>query len=351
MTQTTKNYDNLSTKKLDKSRTEITNVWEKFRAQALKNLNEQVTIDGFRKGMVPENILISKVGEMPILEEMAELALSKAYVNIILDSKIDAIGKPQIQLTKIAKDIPLEFTATTAVMPTVVLADYKKIAGEMSKPTSDDKIEITEQEIEDAILKIRKSRVSHEGHDHAGMSAEDHEKSIMENLPDLSDDFIKSLGDFKDISDFKNKVSEMLSEEKKDAAREKRRIKIADALNDGSQIELPDIMIESELHRMEQQFESDIERMNVKLEAYLKHAKKTIDDLRAEWRPHAEKKAKLQLILNEIAREEKITPDPKEIEEEVSHIVEHYKEADRERAAVYAETVLTNEKVFKWLEK
>ncbi len=109
-------------------------------------------------------------------------------------------------------------------------------------------------------------------------------------------------------------------------------------------------MIETEINRTEAQFKADIERMGVKLDDYLKHAKKEIADIRKEWRPDAEKKAKLQLVLNEIAKKEDIKPSAAEIEAEVSHIIAHYKDADRERAAVYAETVLTNDKVFEWLE-
>ena len=143
----------------------------------------------------------------------------------------------------------------------------------------------------------------------------------------------------------------MLSEQKVNEANDKRRIRIADAIAEETQVEIPDIMVESELHRTESQFSADIERMGVKLDDYLKHAKKTLEDLRKEWRPYAEKKAKLQLILNSISSAEKIKPEMKEIEEEVNHIIEHYKDADRESAYTYAETVLTNEKVFQWLEK
>ena len=109
-------------------------------------------------------------------------------------------------------------------------------------------------------------------------------------------------------------------------------------------------MIEGELGRTEAQFSADIERMGVKLDDYLKHAKKSAEDLRKEWRPMAEKKAKLQLILNEIAKVESIKPSKEEVEAEIKHILEHYKDADRERAEVYAETILTNEKVFQFLE-
>ena len=98
------------------------------------------------------------------------------------------------------------------------------------------------------------------------------------------------------------------------------------------------------------QFSHDIERMGVKLEDYLKHAKKTIEALRIDWKPHAEKKAKLQLILNKISEEEKITPDEKEIENEVESILKHYKDANKKQARIYAETALMNEKVFQFLE-
>ena len=354
MTNPIKSYETASIKKLDKSRIEITGsipsaVWEKFRTQALKNINESVTIDGFRKGKVPEEILVAKAGESAINEETAELALTKAYMDILIDNKIDAIGKPEVHITKLAIGNPLEFKAMTAVVPEVKLPDYKKIAkDEIAKSPAEEKV--SDKEVEEAIIKIRKSRASHDNHDHAKMTPEEHDKAIESAMPELTDDFVKTLGDFNDIPDFKVKLSRMIAEQKRDEANEKRRIRIADAIAEAATIEMPDLMIDSEVNRTQSQFEADVERMGVKMDDYLKHAKKTLAEIRLEWRPHAEKKAKLQLILNEIAKAEDIMPDAKEIEDEVGHIVEHYKDADRESAAVYAETVLTNEKVFQFLE-
>ncbi len=361
MTTTNKSYDSVTIKKLDGSRLEITSsisaeTLAKFRPQAIKEIGESIKLDGFRKGMVPENVLVSKVGEMAILEEMAEQAISRAYFDILVDNKIDAIGRPSTQITKLAKDNPLEFKITTAVLPEIKLPDYKKLAQkEVAKSAKggadyvDEKV--SDKELEDAILRIRKANVSHEGHDHEKMTAEEHEKAVEASLPELTDDFVKKLGDFTDVPDFKVKLSAMVAEQKRDQANEKRRIRIADAITEATKVELPEIMIESELERTQAQFAADIERMGVKLDDYLKHAKKTLEEIRKEWRPHAEKKAKLQLILNAISDAEKIKAEPAEIEEEVNQIVEHYKDADRERATVYAETVLTNEKVFRFLEK
>ncbi len=355
-TVTEKSYASAAISKTGKSQVEIigsvsAEILQSYRAKALKEINNSVTIDGFRKGMVPENILIGKVGAMAVLEEMAEMALSKAYFDIIVDNKIDAIGKPATQITKLAEKNPLEFKITTAVMPEMKLPDYKKIAAKEMKKSTADEEKVTDKDIEETILRVRKSHASHEGHDHEKMTPEEHEKALMANLPELTDDFVKKVGDFKDVPDFKVKLSAMLAEQKKSEVKDKRRLRIADAIAEATKVELPDIMVESELHRTEAQFAADIERMGVKMDDYLKHAKKTIEDLKKEWRPYAEKKAKLQLILNSISESEKIKPEPQEIEEEVDHIIEHYKDADRESAHTYAETVLTNEKVFQWLEK
>lgn len=310
-------------KKIDGSKIEIVGsidleYFSSFRKQALENINNEITIDGFRKGKVPENIIVSKVGDMTILEEMAELALGRAYPEIVISEKIDAIGRPEISVTKLAMDNPLEFKIVTTVIPEVKLGDYKKLSKEInSKP--EEKFEVTDKEVEDAIKKIKDSHTDHAGHDH-------------------------------DSPESKEEVKKYLLENKKIQAIEKRRITISDALISSSKIDVPEILIDSETKRTEAQFNDDINRMGVKIEDYLKHAKKTIEEIRSEWRPHAEKKAKLQLILNEIVKLEKIEVDVKEIEEEVKHILAHYKDADRERAFAYAETVLTNEKVYQFLE-
>ena len=356
MTNTTKSYETATITKLDRSRVEIVGsipatVWESYRTQALKDLNNSITLDGFRKGQIPENVLIAKVGNATLNQEMAEAALSKAYIDILIDNKIDAIGKPEVHITKLASGNPLEFKMTTDTVPEVKLPDYKKIAATEIKSAKPVDEKVSDKELDEAILRIRKQHASHEDHDHDKLSPEEHEKAIMDSLPEFNDQFVQGLGDFKDIADFKDKVREIIGENKKDEAKEKLRIKIADSIVKESTIDIPDIMVEAELNRTEAQFKNDLERMNVKLEDYLKHAKKSLEDIRKEWRPHAENKAKLQLVLNSIATTEKLNPSKEEIENEVNHIVAHYKDADRERASVYAETVLMNEKVFQFLEK
>ena len=305
-----------------------------YRVQAIKNLNEEVKIDGFRKGKIPEQVLIDKLGEMTLLYEMAELAIGDAYPKILEKEKIDAIGRPEVKITKIAKDNPLEFTITTAITPEVKIGDYKKIAKGYPETKAD---EVTDEENEKVIAEIIKQQT----HTH---------DDGKEHIPELNDEFVKTLGNFENVDDFKKKVKENLNQEKKHRALEKRRLDIAEKILETAEIDIPRIMVEHELSRSEAQFKDDISRMGVKVEDYLARIKKSIDDLKKEWEEGAVKKAKLQLVLSKIAQEEKLLPDAKEVEKEVAMILEHYKNADPIQARVYAETVLTNDKVFAFLE-
>ena len=108
-----KTHHNVTIKKLPGAEIEIAgsipaDVFSAYRETAVKNINGAVKIDGFREGKIPEKVLTAKVGEKTILEEMAELALGEVYPAIVMEHKIDVIGRPQINITKMAFDNPLE---------------------------------------------------------------------------------------------------------------------------------------------------------------------------------------------------------------------------------------------------
>jgi trigger factor len=160
MEKTTTDYG-VTTKKLPDSRLEIhasvpSDRFDGYRSDAIKNIGKEVELPGFRKGHVPEKILSSRIGEAAILEEMAELAISRAYAEIIVTEKIDALGRPEVRITKIASGNPLEFTVVTDVFPTVKLPDYKKIASKNAKKK--EKVEVSDDDVERTIVEVRRMR-------------------------------------------------------------------------------------------------------------------------------------------------------------------------------------------------
>ena len=352
---------NIKVNKLPKSEVEMEGeleapLFETYYSKAVKKLGENLKIDGFRKGKIPESVLLSKIPEISILEEMAELALAEHYSKILEQEKIDAIGRPEIAITKLARNNPLGFKIKTAVLPEIKLPDYKNLAKNISTGMTDAEKDttVTEEDVENTIMDIRKSRAPKihmsEATPPETSPSQEEVKMPEQELPEFNDEFVQALGPFKDVADFKAKLKENIKLEKENQIKEKTRLKIIEKIIDESKLDVPEILIESEIDKILYRMESDITQMGLKFEDYLKHLNKTKEDLRKEFRIDGEKKAKLGLILNEIAKAENIVADPEQVAKEVAHILEHYKDADPERAQMHAENVLTNEKIFQFLE-
>jgi trigger factor len=338
----------------------------------LSHLGHDIEIKGFRKGHVPENVLRKHIGELTILSETAEHILAEIYPDILKEHAIDAIGRPQVAITKLAPGNPFGFTITITVLPSVTLADYKAAAAAVNKKKEE--AAVTDAEVTEAVERIQRQKLAYdriqekaEKKQAAGeaqksgltlptpetvgtqSSAEEEDLSKLP-LPALTDEYVKTLGEFSSVDDFKIKVKEHLTREKANEATSKHRASLTDAILEGVSVDLPQLLIDSELTQMFGQMEEDLKRAGLTLAGYLEHVKKTREELIAEWTPAAEKRAKTQLVLNEIAGKEKIEPNKDDVVKEMGAIMTHYKDADVERVRVYVESVLRNNAVMKFLE-
>lgn len=351
-------------KKLEKSEVEISGVlewveFEKYEEKALSKISERVELPGFRKGKVPADMVKGAVSEMELLEEMAQDALSENYIKILEENKIDAIGQPQIQITKIGKGSDLEFKIITAILPEIKLPDYKKIAkNENDKEENKKEIVVDEKDIEKVINDLRKMRAeqSRSPHEHKeNESEEEHEKAHAEipesEWPELNDEFVKSFGDFASVEAFKEKIRSNIKMEKEVEEKDKLRLSIMEEIVKQTETELPEILIQGETDKILYRLQADIANAGFKFEDYLKQINKTEEELRKEWRDEAEKRAKIQMIILKIEEKENLKPTEEEIEKDTNKIIEMYKDADPARARAYVEQMLGNEKVFKFLEE
>ena len=125
---------------------------------------------------------------------------------------------------------------------------------------------------------------------------------------------------------------------------------IEDIVND-TKITIPTVLISHESDRLQAQFEDDLKRVGSNLNAYLKSVDKTSEQFLEELKPQAIKQAKLQLILNKIAEEEKIIPKQEQVEVETNHLLQHHKDANKDSVMAYVTMQLRNQMVFDFLEK
>ena len=310
-----------------------------------KHFVEEAELPGFRKGKAPEKMVVEKIGESAILEDAANEALRALYPRILKDHAIEAIAHPHIRITKLARGNPFEFEADIAVVPEITLPDYKEIA---SKKNAAPKEEITvpDEELNKTLDWLRKSRSS---------KPERLTGNLPETIPELTDAFAQSVGNFKTVEELKNAIRENMKFEKEQKAHDARRMDIITAVSASSQLEIPDALVESEKNKMVAELKTNIEQMGMQWDAYLTHIKKTEAELRNEWHTQAEQRSKTTLVLREIAKREALEPR----EDEVSAWTYNYlaqtdenekKNLDLERVKDYAYGVIKNKKVFEFLE-
>ncbi|MGC9049243.1 MAG: trigger factor [Patescibacteria group bacterium] len=176
-------------------------------------------------------------------------------------------------------------------------------------------------------------------------------------LPEINDEFAKSLGNFKDAAEMRACLRRNLEEGARLKENERQEIEMLQQLITKSEFEeLPDILIENELDRIIVELKGVIEQQNLKFEDYLSQIKKTVEDLRQELIPKAEERIKITLAIHEIARQKSFNISPDEIEKEIKRYSDSYKnEPDvlknlkSESGRNYIKNVLLNRKVIEYL--
>ncbi len=183
-------------------------------------------------------------------------------------------------------------------------------------------------------------------------------KSVQEKiLPELDDEFAKSLGDFNGVSDLKNKLKENIKEEKENKEKDRLRGLLLKEIAKNAEMDIPEILVESEIRRMVDELKNNVERTGTTLEKYLQEIKKTEEELKKEWQPRATEQIKIALCLRKIVEKEGIKASEEEINQKVNELLQPYKnisEAEKaisaERIKDYAREIIENQKVFEKLE-
>ena len=143
-------------------------------------------------------------------------------------------------------------------------------------------------------------------------------------LPDLDDDFIRTLGDFADLETLRADIRTRLERNAIDRARHGFADRIIEYAVANATLDLPDVLVDQEVEVMHDEFRGTLARQGIGEEAYLKAVDKAESDLHTEFRPGAEKRVRTLLVLSKVADEEGVTVPDTEIEAEIERGRERY---------------------------
>lgn len=150
-----------------------------------------------------------------------------------------------------------------------------------------------------------------------------HELKTKE-LPEVDDEFVKDVSEFDTLEEYKKDIEKKLLERREKAADADVENQLIDAVIEKVQAEIPDEMVENEVDEIINAFAQRLQSQGLKLETYLQYTNMTTDDLRAQYKPQADRQVKVRLGLEKIAQLEGIKPTDEECEEELKRLSEAY---------------------------
>ena len=151
-------------------------------------------------------------------------------------------------------------------------------------------------------------------------------------LPELNDEFASDVSEFDTLAEYREDVRKNLEEQKaKDAKREREDAAVKAAVED-SEMEIPEAMLETQQKQMVDEFAQRITMQGISMEQYLQLTGTNYQQMVEQVKPQAEERIRSRLVLEAVAKAEKLEPTEEDYEEELKTMAEVYQmETDKVR--------------------
>ncbi len=366
--------------------------FEKAIQSAYMKQKKNISMPGFRKGKVPRKMLEKMYGAEIFYDDAVNAILPGAYSDAAVESGLEIVSQPEIDITQVESGKPLIFTAEVAVKPEVTLGEYKGI--EVDKYSTD----VTEEEIIAELEKEQQKNArtilvedravqdgdeivldfegSVDGVPFEGGKAENYTLTIgsgsfipgfeeqligtesgsdvdvkvtfpedyhaeelqgkeavfqctvheikTKELPEIDDEFAAEVSEFDTLDEYKTDIEAKLKEQKESEGKSRKEDQAVDQAIENAGMEIPELMLDTQVDRMKNEFAQRIQAQGINLEQYLKFTGMTEEKMLEELRPQAEKRIRTRLVLEAIAKAENIEVSDERVDEEIQKMAEAY---------------------------
>jgi len=115
--------------------------WTKALDKAFNLKKKDINIDGFRKGSVPKDVYIKKVGIESLFMDAVDVVINDAYRKVLEDNKLEPVCEPKVDIKTISSD-GVTFIFTVIEKPEVKLSKYTKLGVKKTvKKVTDEEID------------------------------------------------------------------------------------------------------------------------------------------------------------------------------------------------------------------
>ena len=350
--------------------------------KAYREIAQQVTIPGFRKGKVPAAVIDQRVGRGTVLNEAVQEAIPQNILAAVREHEVKTLGRPEVEITDFTDGEALKFTAEVDVRPQLTVPDLATIE------VTVDELQIDDSEIDDQIGNLRErfatlktvdrpaqdgdyvqidlaatvdgeevpggsaTNISHEvgskqllpgldevlvglaadastsfttqlvGGDFAGRDADVAVtvRTVKEKqLPELDDAFAQMASEFDTLDELRGDLRQRVERAKQVEQIYAARDKALDQLVEAAEVPAPDGVVAEEVEHRKQAMTDQLERIGASWEDYLASEEKAEPDIDAELTEAATKAVKIQLLLDTLADAESVQVSDDEFGHEIVH--------------------------------
>ena len=370
-------------------------------------------VPGFRKGKAPMNIVEKYYGPEIFYEDTFNEILKEVYEKELEENKIQAVSYPNLDIKQIGKGKDLIFTATVQTKPEVKVEKYKGIELDKIEYNVSDMVErnarivtVEDRPVESGDIAVIDFEGFIDGVPFEGGKAEGHELTIGSNsfipgfedqiigmekgsekeikvkfpdeyfskdlagkdatfkvklheikkkeLPKIDDEFAKDVSEFDTLKELKDSIKARLQKDNETRAKYELEDAAIKAICDKTEIDIPSGMIETELDNIEKDIEGRLRYQGLTFENYLKMIGKTKEDFRKEYEEQAKNSVKSRLVLEAIAKQEKVEASDSEIEEKIKEMAANYGRTEdelkeNEALKIYIKGNIETEKTIKFI--
>ena len=145
-------------------------------------------------------------------------------------------------------------------------------------------------------------------------------------LPELNEDFLKTVGNYKTIDEFNKDIKDKLEKQVEMINNNNYEHELLEKVTDICEVKVPKVLIEREVEYMMKTLEDDLKSKDLSLQNYYESIKTDEEKVKKEYEIVAEKRIKQELVLDEISRVEKIQVTDEEVKDRIQIIAKEMKQ-------------------------
>ncbi|MDF1703744.1 MAG: trigger factor [Aeromicrobium sp.] len=349
--------------------------------KAYKSIGSQIQVPGFRRGKVPAAVVDQRVGRGVVLDEAINAALPDWYREALLETDLQPLGQPEIDLTKFADGEDIEITAEVDVRPEVELPDLTSVEVEVTA------IEVGDSDVDEQLEALRERFATYTGVERAAakgdqvtlsLAAAHKDGTVIEDataedlpyrvggsemldgldeavtglepgstatfattlvggelkdtevdvtvtvtevkqteLPELDEEFVQMASEFDTLEELRADLRERITRGKRMEQAAEARDLVLDELLSKVEVPLPETLVAEELAARRQQIEQQLAFSGVAFEQYLDDQEQTADEFEAELEKSVHDSIVSQFILDQIVKADEIGLDDNELTQHI----------------------------------